>query len=72
MVQRDRDQVHHIPDLIPMNTEDHATTPPMVPVVSYNNSNDDYIGAPQVSEVDPLGDYGPPARPIPPGPPPQQ
>ena len=49
-----------------MNTEDDANPPPPVPVVSYDKSDDDYIGAPQVSEGEPLGNYGPPTSPIPP------
>ena len=46
---RYQEQVNQIPDLIPTNTEDHATLPPLVPVVSDEKSDDDYIGSPQVS-----------------------
>ena len=56
---REREQVHHITDLIPMITEDHANPPPIVPVVSDNNSDDDYISAHQVSEGEPISGYGP-------------
>ena len=69
---REREQVHHITDLIPMITEDHANPPPIVPVVSDNNSDDDYISAHQVSEGEPISGYGPTDRPIPPETHPQQ
>ena len=39
-----------ITDLIPMNKQDHATTLTLVPVVLYDQSDDDSIGAPQVSD----------------------
>ena len=55
-----------MPDSIPIKTEYHGTPPPLLPVLSYNKSYDDYIGALQVSEVESLGDDGPPARRIPP------
>ena len=46
----------------------HANPPPLVPVVSEENSDDDYIGAPQVSDGEPLSNDGtpPPDSPIPP------
>ena len=69
---RDREQVNHISDLIIMNTYNHATPPPLVPVVSDDDSGDDSIGAPQVSERESLGEYGPSASPIPHEPPPRQ
>ena len=69
---RERDQVNKIPDLIHINTDDHATQPPVVPVVSYGKSHDDSISSPQVSEGEPLGDDEPPYILIPPVPPPQQ
>ena len=55
-----------------MNKEKHATPLPLVPVVSYDGSYYDYIGAPKVSEEEPLGNDGPSDRPIPPEPPPQK
>ena len=55
-----------------MNTDDHDTPPPLVPVILHDESYDDSIGAPQVSEVELLGNDGPPASPIPPEPPPQK
>ena len=55
-----------------MNKEDHDTTPPLVSVVSDDNSDDDSIGAPQVSERESLSNYGSPAIHIPPESPPQQ
>ena len=55
-----------------MNTKDHATKPPIFPLVSYDESNDDSIGARKLSEGEPLGDYGPPASPITPEPFPQK
>ena len=39
-----------------MNTEDHATPPPLVPVVSDYDSDYYSIGAPHVSEGGPLRD----------------
>ena len=38
-----------------MNTEDHATPPPLVTVVSDNKSDDDSIGSPQLSGGEILG-----------------
>ena len=55
-----------------MNTDDHDTPPPLVPVILHDESYDDSIGAPQVSEVELLGNDGPSASPIPPEPPPQK
>ena len=55
-----------------MKTEDHATTPPLVLVVSDDKSDDDFISAPQVSEGEPHSGYITPAIPIPPEPPPQK
>ena len=49
-----------------MNTEYHATPPPLAPVVSEDESDDDSIGVPKVSEVEPLGYNGPPDSHIPP------
>ena len=69
---RDREQVHHIPDLIYMNTEEHSTPPHLVPVVSDDYSYDDYIASPIVSEGEPLGEYGSPVTHIPPEPPSHQ
>ena len=69
---REREQVHQIHDLITINTEDHATLPPLVPVVSDYESYYDSIGAHQVSEVEPLSDDGPPLPDIKPEPPPQK
>ena len=55
-----------------MNTEAHDIPPPLVSMVSDDNSDDDYIGAPQLSEGEPLRNDVPPDRPIPPEPPPQK
>ena len=55
-----------------MNTEDHATPPPIVPVVSDNKSDDDSIGSPQASKGETIGNYITPARPIPTEPLPQK
>ena len=55
-----------------MKTEDHATTPPLVLVVSDEKSDDDSISVPQVSEVQPHSDYITPAIPITPEPHPQK
>ena len=55
-----------------MTKKDHDNPPPLVPVVSDDESDDDSIGANQVSELEPIGNNGPPARPIPPEPPPHQ
>ena len=52
-----------------MNTEDHATPPPLFPVVSKNDSDIYSIGAPQLSYRETLGYYGPTSSPIPPKPP---
>ena len=43
-----------------MNTQDHATPPPLVPVLLDDESDDDSIGAPQVSQGEPPGNDGPP------------
>ena len=63
---RDQDQVHQIPDLIPINKEDHATPPPVFPIVSDYEPDDDYIVDPQLPEGEPLSHDGPPDSPIPP------
>ena len=55
-----------------MKKEDHATTRSLVPVVSDYKSDDDSIGAPQVSEGEPLSDDGTTTSPIPPEPHPQK
>ena len=68
----DQDQVHQIPDLIPMITEDHATPPPILHVVSDDESDGYYIGSPQLSYETPFRDNEPPDRPILPELPPQQ
>ena len=52
-----------------MNTEENANSPPLVPVLSDNKSDDNLIGAPQLSEVETLSNYGSPASPILPEPP---
>ena len=51
-----------------MNTEDRDNMPHLVLVVSNDDSYDDFIGAPQVSQGEPLVYDGPPASPIPPKP----
>ena len=38
-----------------MNTEDHATPPPIVTLVSENKSYDDSIGSPQLSGGEIIG-----------------
>ena len=55
-----------------MNTEDHATPPPLFPVVSDDDSDYYSIGAHQVSEGETLGYNESPASPILPELPPQQ
>ena len=47
---REREQVHQIPGVIPINTEYHATPNPLLPVVSDYNPDDYSIGASQLSE----------------------
>ena len=65
---REQDKVYQIPYLIPMNAKDHAALTPLDAVVSYNESDDYSIVAPQVSEGEPLSNYGPPDSPITPEP----
>ena len=55
-----------------MNTEDHATPPPLFPVVSDDDSDDDSICVPKFSEKEQHGNDGPPASLIPPELPPQK
>ena len=55
-----------------MNIYYHATPLLLVPVISYYESIDDYIGAPQSSEGEPLRNNGPPAIHMPIEPPPQK
>ena len=69
---REKDQVYQIPNLIPMKTEDHATTPPLVLVVSDDKSDDNSISYPQFSEGEPHIRYITPASPITPEPPHQK
>ena len=42
---REQQQVNQIPDLPPMNTEDHDIPPPLVPVGLDVELDDDYISA---------------------------
>ena len=62
----EREKVNQIPGLIPMNTYDHASPYPLVPVVSDDKSDYDYIGDPQISEGETLGNDVTPAIHIPP------
>ena len=46
--QKEIEQVNHITDSIPMNTEDHYTPASLLPVLSYDETDDYSIGAPKV------------------------
>ena len=55
-----------------MDTQERVTPHPLLPVVSDEDSDDDFIGAPPLESGKTLGNYGPTSIHIPTEPPPQK